>query len=427
MTNKELFDKAKKYIPGGVNSPVRSYKSVGGTPPFIKKARGAYIWDEEDNEYIDFIGSWGPMILGHADVDVAKAVAKAAQNSTSYGAPTKLEVGIAELLCENIPGIDKLRLVNSGTEATMTAIRLARGYTKRQKIVKFEGCYHGHADQFLISAGSGVLSQAKPDSAGLAQSTINDTLLASFNDIDSVRKVLEDNKGEVAAIIIEPVAANMGCVLPQANFLKSLRELCTKHGVVLIFDEVITGFRLAFGGAQAYFDIQADLVTYGKIIGGGLPVGAIGGRAEIMDHLAPLGDVYQAGTLSGNPLAVSAGLVVLKKLLNVDYYVILEEQTNWFVGELKALFQKHQLPVAINHVASLLTIFFTDKPVNSFADVQQMDKDKYTWFFHEMLKAGVYLAPSPYECWFISAAHSKSDLGKVLFKVNEILKSHPFK
>ncbi len=416
MSNSEaLFERAKQYIPGGVNSPVRAFRSVGMSPRFIAGGRGAHLVDEDGAEYIDFIGSWGPMILGHAEPHVLDAVKEAMEQGLSFGAATKREVEMAELICESIPGIDMVRMVNSGTEAVMSAIRAARGFTGRNKIVKFEGCYHGHTDAMLSKAGSGVMTQGISDSAGVPAGCTQDTLTAAYNDLSGVEALFEANPKEIAAVIIEPVGANMGVVLPKEGFLKGLRELCDRHQALLIFDEVITGFRLGFTGAQGYFNIQPDLTTYGKIIGGGMPVGAYGGRRDIMEMVAPLGPVYQAGTLSGNPIAMAAGLAQLKLLKETpDFYQKLNETSDHFFGELGEIFEKKGIPVQLNHIGSLGCVFFTDQPVTDYASAKTSDTEQFAKYFAHMLSAGIYLAPSQFEDMFISSAHTEEDLEKTL-------------
>ena len=416
-----LFEQAQKVIPGGVNSPARAFKSVGGTPPFIKKAKGATLTDVDGNLYIDFVGSWGPMILGHAWEPVVEAVKKAAEHSTSFGAPTEIEVKLAELIVDMVPGVEKIRMVNSGTEATMSAIRVARGFTGHDKIIKFEGNYHGHADSFLIKAGSGALTLGTPNSPGVTKGTASDTLLARYNDLQSVRQLFETNKDEIAAVIVEPVAGNMGCIPPKKEFLEGLRNLCDKENAILIFDEVMTGFRLAPGGAQEIYGVTADLVTYGKIIGAGMPVGAYGGKIEIMDMVAPVGPVYQAGTLSGNPLAMSAGFALLSELhQNPHHYFELEQKGYHLQDGLTKAFDAYDIPVHINRVGSMISVFFTDEPVNNFDSAQKTDTDRFREFFHRMLEEGIYLPPSNYESWFISNAHEYEMLDKTIAAAHKI-------
>lgn len=416
----QLFAEAEQVIPGGVNSPVRAFKGVGGTPLFAKSAQGAYLYDEDDNRLIDYINSWGPMILGHAFQPVVDAVIEKAKKGTSFGMPTELETQIARLAISMVPNIDKIRFVNSGTEACMSAIRLARGYTKRDKIIKFSGCYHGHSDSFLIAAGSGLSTFGVPNSPGVTQGTAKDTLLAHYNDIDNVKALFEANKGEIAAIIIEPVAGNMGCVPPAAGFLQSLREVCDAHQALLIFDEVMTGFRLAKGGAQELYGVTADIVCFGKVIGGGLPVGAFAARNEIMNHLAPLGPVYQAGTLSGNPLAMAAGLAMLETLNNdAAVYQRLDEKTAYLQEGIDRVLKANNIVFTINRVGSMISVHFDARPVVDFQTAKNGDNDTFKKFFHGLLQEGVYIAPSAYETWFITDALTYDDLD---FTINAIAK-----
>lgn len=410
------FEKAKKFIPGGVNSPVRAYKSVGMPPIFIKEAKGSTITDIDGNNYIDFVGSWGPMILGHAKPEIIESIKEAANHSTSFGAPTILETEMAATITQMVPSIEKVRMVNSGTEATMSVIRLARAYTGKHKIIKFEGNYHGHADSFLIQAGSGAMTLGVPNSPGVTPGTAADTITASYNDIQSVEKIFETNKNQIAAIIVEPVAANMGVVPPEPGFLEKLRELTHKENALLIFDEVITGFRLARGGAQEYFNITPDLTTLGKIIGGGLPVGAYGGKKEIMDQLAPEGPVYQAGTLSGNPLAMSAGLSALKILNNnPEIYNQLNKKATRLAEGIRDNLKSTGVKGVVNQIGSLLTLFFYDgERVTSFRHASKSDTDKYSIYFKNSLNNGIYLAPSQFECAFISDAHTDEDIDKTI-------------
>lgn len=409
--SKALFERAQKVIPGGVNSPVRAFNSVGGSPVFIKRAEGAYLFDEDGNKYIDFIGSWGPMLLGHADPDIVDAVRETALGSTSFGAPTQLEVEMAELITSSVQGIDKIRMVNSGTEATMSAIRVARGFTGKNKIIKFKGCYHGHGDSFLIEAGSGALTMGQPSSPGVTEGTAKDTLNADYNDINSVKELVEANSDDIAAIILEPIAGNMGCIPPIEGFLQDLRMLCDEHNIVLIFDEVMTGFRVDFEGAQKVYGVTADLVTYGKIIGAGLPVGAYGGKKEIMEYVAPTGPVYQAGTLSGNPLAMAAGLTMLKKLKNnPDVYEDLERKSAQIAEGMTKTLEAQGITFAANRVGSMIGLFYCEGPVTSFADANRTDKELFSKIFHGMLKRGVYLPPSPFEAFFLSNALSDEDI-----------------
>jgi len=422
MTSKELFERAQIFIPGGVNSPVRAFKSVGGTPVFFREAKGSIMIDVEGKEYIDYIGSWGPMILGHSYPPVLEALKNAADRSTSFGAPTELETNIAELICEMMPGVDKVRMVNSGTEACMSAIRVARAYTDREKFIKFEGCYHGHADAFLIKAGSGAITLGVPNSPGVTSGTAKDTLLARYNDLAQVEEILTNNKDEVAAIILEPVAGNMGCIPPKEGFLEGLRKLCDQHGVVLIFDEVMTGFRLSAGGAHKRFNIQPDMVCMGKVIGGGLPVGAFGGKEEIMNMVAPLGPVYQAGTLSGNPLAMSCGYTLLKEL-NDDpaIFEALEEKTAYLEKGMRQVFDKYNLKVCINRLGSMISFHFNIDEVVNFDDACAADADYFKKVFHGMLTRGVYLAPSAFETLFIARTHSKELLDKTIQALDETI------
>lgn len=410
-----LFARAKQFIPGGVNSPVRAFKAVGGNPLFISKAKGAFLYDEDGNEFIDLINSWGPMILGHAHPAVEDAVREALVSSTSFGAPTAREVDMAELICSMIPSVEKVRMVNSGTEATMSAIRLARGFTGRDKIVKMEGCYHGHGDSFLISAGSGAITFGTPDSPGVTRGTAKDTLTAPFNDVEAVARLMDNNPDQIAAVILEPVAGNMGCVAPEPGYLKGLRALCSNHGVLLIFDEVMTGFRLAPGGAQELYDIVPDLTTLGKIIGGGLPVGAYGGRRDVMDFVSPAGPIYQAGTLSGNPMAMAAGLTLLRILRdNRHIYQELDEVANYLVAGLKRQLTNRRLPFSINHVGSMMTLFFTDKVVRDFESAKTCDTALFGKYFNAMLDRGIYMAPSQFEALFISHAITKTLADRIL-------------
>lgn len=417
--SRQLFEKAQQYIPGGVNSPVRAFRAVGGTPVFIKSAKGPYLYDEDGNQYIELINSWGPMVLGHAHDSVEKAVADALQFSFSFGAPTRKEVEIAELIVDMVPSLEKVRMVNSGTEATMSAIRLARGYTGRDKIIKFEGCYHGHGDSFLIAAGSGAVTFGTPDSPGVPKGVANDTLKVRYNDLEHVKQVVDANPNQIAAIILEPVAGNMGCVLPEEGFLQGLRDLCTKEGIILIFDEVMTGFRLSRGGAQERFGIMPDLTTLGKIIGGGMPVGAYGGRKEIMDFVSPAGPVYQAGTLSGNPIAMAAGFAMLQYLnQHPETYEQLESIGQQIATGMKASLQKLNLNFTINHIGSMLTLFFTDRPVTDFETAKTSDTALFGKYFHAMLNEGVYLAPSQFESLFFSTALTDQHI-KQLIEANE--------
>ncbi|MGV4415393.1 glutamate-1-semialdehyde 2,1-aminomutase [Chryseobacterium sp. T1] len=418
-----LFDEAQKYIPGGVNSPVRAFKSVGGVPLFMKSAKGAYLTDEDNRQYIDYINSWGPAILGHTHPEVLEAIKKQAENGFSFGTPTELETEIAKFIVENVPNIDQVRMVSSGTEACMSAIRLARGYTKRDKIIKFEGCYHGHSDSFLIKAGSGLATFGNPSSPGITKGTAQDTLIATYNDIEQVEDLLRVNEGQVAAIIIEPVAGNMGCVLPENQFLQKLRTLCDAHGTLLIFDEVMTGFRLAFGGAQEVFGVKADLVTYGKVIGGGMPVGAFAGPNEIMNYLAPYGDVYQAGTLSGNPLAMRAGLTTLQLIKSdPDFYSKLNKTAETLDFEIGKLLNEKNIAHRINRKGSMMSIFFHTNAVSNFTEAAEANHSLFNNFFHYLLERGIYLPPSGYETWFISHAINQNEIDKTL----EVIKSFQY-
>ncbi|WP_324069989.1 MAG: glutamate-1-semialdehyde 2,1-aminomutase [Flavobacterium sp.] len=419
----ELFVEANKVIPGGVNSPVRAFKGVGGTPIFVKEAKGAYLYDVDGNKLIDYINSWGPMILGHAYEPVVNAVIEKAKKGTSFGMPTELETQIAQLAVAMVPNIDKIRFVNSGTEACMSAIRLARGYTKRDKIIKFSGCYHGHSDSFLIAAGSGLSTFGVPNSPGVTQGTAKDTLLAAYNDIENVRSLFEANKNEIAAIIIEPVAGNMGCIPPKKGFLEALKAVCVEQGALLIFDEVMTGFRLSKGGAQELYGIQADIVCFGKVIGGGLPVGAFAAREEIMNYLAPLGPVYQAGTLSGNPLAMAAGLEMLKAL-NSDSEIFnrLEEKTAYLENGIQNALTQEGIAFTVNRVGSMISVHFDANPVYDFSTAKNGDNETFKKFFHGLLKRGVYIAPSAYETWFITDALTYEDLDFTINAIKEVAK-----
>ncbi len=422
MTNSTaLFDRAQRVIPGGVNSPVRAFKGVGGTPVFIQKAQGAYIFDTDGKQYIDYVGSWGPMILGHNHPAILNAVLKTAENGLSFGAPTPLEIDLAELVCQLIPSIEMVRMVSSGTEATMSAIRLARGYTKRDKIIKFEGCYHGHADSLLVKAGSGALTLGQPNSPGVPADFAKHTLTCTYNDLDSVQQAFAQYPDQIACIIVEPVAGNMNCIPPKAGFLQGLRALCDQYGAVFIIDEVMTGFRVALGGAQAYYGVTPDLTCLGKIIGGGMPVGAFGGKKEIMQHIAPTGPVYQAGTLSGNPIAMAAGLACLTELKKDGNQQRLNQLTEKLSQGLKALADKHGIPFSVNYVGAMFGLFFTDKTeVSSYQDVMACDTEKFKLFFHKMLEQGVYLAPSAFEAGFMSLAHSHEDIDRTLAAADKV-------
>lgn len=423
VKQESLFERAQHVMPGGVNSPVRAFGSVGGTPLFIREGKGCRIKDYEGKEYIDFVSSWGPLILGHAHDEILKILAKTAARGTSFGAPTELEIEMAEKIISMVPSVELVRLVNSGTEATMSAVRLARGYTGKTKIIKFEGCYHGHGDGFLIKAGSGALTLGQPSSPGVPPAVAADTLMAVYNDLNSVQALFDRYHKDIAALIVEPVAGNMGVIPPKQGFLEGLRELCTSNRCVLIFDEVITGFRLAAGGAQQYYSVMPDLTTLGKIIGGGLPVGAYGGKKEIMEQLAPAGPVYQAGTLSGNPLAVAAGLKTLQILSNSHFYKQLSEKSDFFFSEIEHLVNSKNLPLSTTRVASMGCLFFKTGGVNSYSDAVQSDTEMFGRYFHKMLDAGVYLAPSQFEATFISAAHTKYDLENTLNIMEKVLQS----
>lgn len=423
-TSAILFERAQKTIPGGVNSPVRAFKSVGGTPVFIKSAKGAYLYDVDNNQYIDYISSWGPMILGHAYAPVVEAIQEYAAYSTSYGAPTALEIDMAELICSMAPGIDLIRMVSSGTEACMSAIRLARGFTGKNKIIKFEGHYHGHADSFLVKAGSGIASFNIQKVLGVTEGVACDTLVAEYNNLDSVKKLIADNKGEIAAIIVEPVAGNMGCILPVKGFLEGLRQICDEELIVFIFDEVMTGFRLSAGGAQEKLGIQADLVTYGKVIGAGMPVGAFGGKKAIMEQIAPLGNVYQAGTLSGNPIAMIAGYTLLKELKNnPSIYEELDRKTTYLREGLENVLKDWGGPFVINQFASMISIHFSDHPIIDFSSASTANNELFKKYFHDMLNQGIYLPPSAFESWFLNNAISYADLDKTINATKIALKN----
>ena len=413
--SKELFSRAQESIPGGVNSPVRAFKSVGGTPVFMQSAKGAYLYDADGNSYIDYINSWGPMILGHAYEPVSKAIIEKVSGSTSFGAPTRLEIEMAELIKSMAPNVDLIRMVNSGTEACMSALRLARGYTGRNKFIKFEGCYHGHADAFLVKAGSGVATLNIQTVPGITAGAANDTLTAPYNDLEAVIKLVMENKGEIAAIIIEPVAGNMGCIVPEPGFLEGLRATCDKENILLIFDEVMTGFRLAAGGAQERLGINADLITYGKVIGAGMPVGAFGGRKEIMQKIAPLGNVYQAGTLSGNPIAMTAGYTLLNILNETpEIYEELDKKTAYLEKGLMQVCEALDIACRINRLGSMISIHFADHDIVNFSTASLADIPFFNKFFHEMLNRGIYLPPSAYESWFLSNALTYEDLDKTI-------------
>ena len=412
--SQQLFAQAQQYIPGGVNSPVRSFRAVAGTPPFIDRGQGCRVWDVDGNEYIDYLGSWGPLVLGHAHPAVVEALTKAAQGGTSFGAPVEMEVELARLICQALPSVDRVRLVSSGTEACMSAIRLARAYTGRSKVIKFSGCYHGHADGLLVKAGSGAMTHGIPTSAGVPEAYAAETLVADYNDIASVESFFQAWPDAIAGVIVEPVAGNMGVVPPAEGFLADLRRVTADHGAMLIFDEVITGFRIAYGGAQTRYGVTPDITCLGKIIGGGLPVGAYGGRREIMEMVAPLGPMYQAGTLSGNPLAVTAGLTTLTQLQEPGAYERLESLAGRLAEGLAQAFAQAEVPATLNRVGSMLTGFFTAGPVDSLAQVEQADTEAYGRYFHAMLERGVYLAPSQFEAGFVSLAHTEADIDRTV-------------
>jgi glutamate-1-semialdehyde 2,1-aminomutase len=422
-TSQSLFEKAQHYIPGGVNSPVRAFRAVGGSPVFIKSAKGPYVYDEDDNEYIELINSWGPMILGHAHELIQKAVYDAIQHSFSFGAPTRREVEMAELIVSMVPSIEKVRMVNSGTEATMSAIRVARGFTGRDKIIKFEGCYHGHGDSFLIAAGSGAVTFGTPDSPGVTKGVANDTLTAPYNDLAAVQLLVDANPNQIAALILEPVVGNMGCVLPADGFLQGLRKICDEAGIVLILDEVMTGFRLAKGGAQERFGITPDLTTLGKIIGGGMPVGAYGGKAEIMNWVSPAGPVYQAGTLSGNPIAMAAGLTMLNYLNDhPEVYTQLESSGSKLTSGFTASMEKLGLNYTLNHIGSMYTLFFTNQAVTDFPSAKSSDLILFGKYFHAMLNRGIYMGPSQFESMFLSTALTDQHIDQIITANEESLK-----
>ena len=423
MTQSEtLFKEAVRYIPGGVNSPVRAFGSIGTTPRFITKADKAYMWDEDGQRYIDYIGSWGPMILGHNHPDVRQAVIDACDKGLSFGAATKAEVVMAKLICDIVPSIDMVRMVNSGTEAVMSAIRAARGYTKRDKIIKFTGCYHGHSDGLLVKAGSGVMTAGVPDSSGVPSSVTSDTLTAEYNNPESVRLLFDKFGEEIAAVIVEPVAANMGVVLPQENFLQELRDICDRYGSILIFDEVITGFRLSLQGAQGYFGITPDLTTFGKIIGAGMPVGAYGGRRDIMELISPVGNVYQAGTLSGNPVAMAAGITQLTLLKeHPEFYTELNKKSDDFFNSIIKILRQKNLPWQVNHIGSIGSLFFTEKPVTDYISAKSSDVKAYARYCNKMISRGIYIAPAQFEAMFLSLAHTSLDIAQTLDAVSESL------
>ena len=418
----DLFEAAQKHIPGGVNSPVRAFKSVGGDPVFFKQAKGPYLIDEDDKQYIDYVGSWGPAILGHAHPEVIKVVQEKAEHGLSFGAPTKIETTMADLVCKLIPSMDMVRMVSSGTEATMTAIRLARGFTGRDKIVKFEGCYHGHSDSLLVKAGSGALTLGVPSSPGVPESLAELTLTLTHNDSDEVRKVFAEIGDQIACIIVEPVAGNMNCIPPEDGFLETLREVCDESGAVLIFDEVMCGFRVGLDGAQGRYNVTPDLTTFGKVIGGGMPVGSFGGKREIMQHIAPLGPVYQAGTLSGNPIAMAAGLKTLELISKPGFFEALEAKTKRLVTGLQAAADELGVPFTTNQVGGMFGYFFTEeKNVSRFAQVAKGDMERFRTFYHGMLQEGVYLAPSAFEAGFVSAAHTDADIDNTIAAAKRVM------
>lgn len=419
----EQFNAAQHHIPGGVNSPVRAFAGVGGDPVFIKRAKGAYIIDENDKQYIDYVGSWGPMILGHAHPEVISSVQDAANNGLSFGAPTVLETAMADKVCELVPSMDMVRMVSSGTEATMSAIRLARGFTGRDKLVKFEGCYHGHADSLLVKAGSGALTLGQPSSPGVPAALAELTVTLPYNNLDAFNDAIDKIAGQVACVIIEPVAGNMNCIPPVAGFLEGIRESCSKHGMVLIFDEVMTGFRVALGGAQSHYGIVPDLTTLGKVIGGGMPVGAFGGKAKIMKHIAPLGSVYQAGTLSGNPIAMTAGLKTLELISAPGFYDELSKKVTFLTDGILDAAKSAGINMTCNRVGGMFGLFFSEHQVNSFEQATQCNIEQFKRFFHGMLDEGIYLAPSAYEAGFVSAAHTKDDLQKTIDAAAKVFKT----
>ena len=427
MVSKEkserLFAEALKYIPGGVNSPVRAFRAVGGQPFFVNRAAAAHVWDVDGNNYVDYVGTWGPAILGHAHPKIVKAVQQAAENGTSFGIPNPAEVTMARLICSLVPSVEKVRMCNSGTEATMSAIRLARGFTRRDKIIKFDGCYHGHADSLLVKAGSGALTFGNPDSAGVPAAFTEHTIVLSFNDVDAVKAAFAANSDSVAGIIVEPVPGNAGLYLPQPGYLQALREITQSNGALLIFDEVMTGFRLAKGGAQERFGIRPDLSCFGKVIGGGLPVGAFGGRADIMDWLAPLGPVYQAGTLSGNPVAMAAGIAALEELAATDAYAKLEKLGAVLEDGLRSAAKAAGVPVQLNRCGSMFCGYFTAEPVHNLADAMKSDRERFKKYFHGMLAEGIYLAPSQFEAGFLSTAHTGEDIEKTIKAAHRVMKT----
>lgn len=419
-----LFEQAQTHIPGGVNSPVRAFRHVGGTPVFFKKAKGAYAWDEDNNRYIDYVGSWGPMILGHAHDDIIQAVVDTAQHGLSFGAPTAAEIDMANLICQLVPSMDMVRMTSSGTEATMSAIRLARGYTGRDKIIKFEGCYHGHGDSLLVKAGSGMLTMGVPSSPGVPAGLANETITLTYNDSEQVKACFAEIGEQIACIIVEPVAGNMNCIPPETGFLETLRNVCDQYGAVLIFDEVMTGFRVALGGAQAHYAVKPDLTTFGKVIGGGMPVGAFGGKKEIMHRIAPLGPVYQAGTLSGNPVAMAAGLTTLKLLQEPGFYARLTAKTQAVTSGMQSIADRLSIPFTTNQVGGMFGFFFSEEQhITRYEQVVAGDIERFKTFFHGMLRQGVYLAPSAFEASFVSIAHSDDDIEATLTATETVMKS----
>ena len=422
--SEQLFERAQQCIPGGVNSPVRAFKGVGGTPIFIERAEGAFLYDADGKAYIDYVGSWGPMICGHANPEIIEAVKQAAARGLSFGAPTALEIDLAEKICNIMPGMDQIRMTNSGTEATMSAIRLARGYTGRDKIIKFEGCYHGHGDSLLVKAGSGALTLGVPSSPGIPKCLAELTLTLEYNNIEQVNQLFAEIGDEIACLIVEPIAGNMNCVPPVAGFLECLRENCTKHGAVFIIDEVMTGFRVGLTGAQGHYGVEPDLTTLGKVIGGGMPVGAFGGKKDIMSHIAPVGPVYQAGTLSGNPIAMTAGLKNLEIITRAGFYESLSEKTDFLVDGILAAAKRQGIAMTANKVGAMFGLFFTDQAeVKSFADVGRCDIQRFNRFFHGMLEAGINLAPSAYEAGFVSSAHTEQHLQQTIDAAEQVFKT----
>ncbi len=417
----QLYSDAQKVIPGGVNSPVRAFKQVGGAPIFFKKGEGAYVYDEAGKKYIDYVGSWGPMIVGHAHPEVIQAVIETAQNGLSFGAPTVSETTLAARVLELVPSMDQVRMVSSGTEATMSAIRLARGYTGRDKIIKFEGCYHGHSDSLLVQAGSGLLTLGKPSSPGVPADLTQHTIVIEYNNSEAVKAAFKEYGEEIAAVIVEPIAGNMNCIPPIPGFLETIRECCSDHGALFIMDEVMTGFRVHKHSAQGLYGIDPDLSTFGKVIGGGMPVGAFGGKREIMDHLSPNGAVYQAGTLSGNPVAMAAGLKTLELISQENFYTTLEEKTDYLIAGIQKVFKKHNQPLSTNHVCGMFGLFFTDRPVKSYSDATTSNIEFFKQFFHGLLDEGIYLAPSAFEAGFLSNAHSYEDLDQTIHAMDRVL------